>query len=102
MRSVELDGAGRRKLRLALLEAFPSWPGLRIMVSDQLDGENLESITSASGNLETAAFELIEWARARGWVGLLVTGARNQNPDNRRLFALAEGLGLTAGSGGVA
>ena len=97
MRSVQLDGAGRRRLRLALLDAFPSWQDLRIMVSDQLDGENLASITAAANNLETAAFELIEWAQARGRDGQLVTGARNANPDNPRLFALAAALGLTAG-----
>lgn len=93
--AVDLDARQRKALREALIDAFPSWGDLAIMVSDQLD-ERLGVVTAQSNDLEQVAFDLIEWVRARGRVGDLVVGARNANPGNPRLFGVASRIGLTA------
>ena len=93
--ALELDGRQRRALREALLDAFPTWGDLGMMVSDQLD-ERLATIAAESRNLELVANELIDWARSRGRSADLVVGARNSNPDNPRLFVVAQHLGLTS------
>ena len=63
--ALELDGQQRRKLREALISAFPGWNPMNRLLSDQLD-ERLAVVVGQGNDLETVAFELIEWARARG------------------------------------
>ncbi len=93
--ALELGGSDRKRLRLALMAAFPGWDRLRIMASDYLD-VNLAVITSSNDNLETQAFELIEWAKADGALGDLVMAARYANPGNPELLAFAQRIGISS------
>jgi len=94
---LEMDGAQRRELREALIDAFPGWAELETMVADQLN-ENLAVHAPESAGLEQVAFELLKWAGARGRLGDLIIGARNANPDNPNLFKVAQRTGLTSTS----
>jgi hypothetical protein len=95
--ALELDGRQRSQMRDALLDGFPTWADLDMMVSDQL-GENLAAIAPESAKLTTVAHELIKWAGARGKLGDVIVGARNANPDNPQLFRVAQRVGLTSTS----
>lgn len=75
--------------------AFPGWNQLRIMTSDYLD-LNLATVTSENENLETQAFELIEWSQARGTLGDLVLAARYANPGQSELEDVARRIGIVA------
>jgi Trypsin-like peptidase domain/Effector-associated domain 1 len=92
---LSLDGPKRESLRNALLSAFPGWPALQRMTSDYLD-LSLVTVTAQHNDLETQAFDLIEWARAHGKMADLVLGARYANPDNPDLFVFAQKLGINS------
>ena len=98
---LQLDNRQRKKLRQALISAFPDYPVLQRMVSDQLD-ENLATISSSSNDLETVAFDLVEWAEARGTHAELVMGAIAANRGGQKyhghpdLLKFVRELGLTA------
>ncbi len=96
---LSLDGPKRQTLRKALLSAFPSWPELRRMTSDYLDLP-LATVTAENNNLQTQAFDLIEWAQARGKMSDLVIGARYANADNPDLYVFAQKLGLNSSDQG--
>ena len=92
---LSLDGPNRQTLRNALLSAFPSWSTLRQMTSDYLDLP-LATVTAEHNDLQTQAFELIEWAQARGKLSDLVIGARYANADNPALYVFAQQIGLNS------
>lgn len=77
-----------RKLRDALVEAFPTYDKLRMMVKHQL-GKNLAAIAK-EGPLPEVAFDLIAQAESEGWVVALVDGATMENPGNEALRAVAQ------------
>lgn len=77
---MRLNGSERKKLREAIVSAYPSRDDLKILVSDEL-GENLDTITHAN-NLKVDAFNLIGWAEARGKIELLIISAYKENHDN--------------------
>lgn len=89
---LDVDDIRLRRLRNALLVAFPTRQDLVIMVSYGLH-ENLSAITG-DGNLEHTVFELIQWAVAKGRLEELVIGARKQNSQNPQLRSAAEFLRL--------
>ncbi len=95
MPPVELSGPQKRELRLALIHAFPSWNDLRRLTSDQWDVA-LPTISAQSSPLEDNAFDLVEWAGARGRAAELLVAARNQNPENPKLQDLAARLSVSA------
>lgn len=92
---LSLDGPKRQSLRNALLSAFPGWSELQRMASDYLDLA-LVTVTAQHNDLETQAFELIQWAQSHGKMADLVVGARYANPDNPDLFLFAQKLGLNS------
>lgn len=96
-----LDGQQKRKLREAILSAFPALPELQAMVSDYLD-LNLAAVAPPAGDLEEQSFALIQWLESRGKLGDLVLAARYANPDNPELYAFAFRLGLTSSDHGRA
>ena len=69
------------------------------MTSDYLDLP-LVTVTAQHNDLETQAFDLIEWARAHGKLADLVLGARYANPDNPDLFVFAQKLGVNSSDQG--
>lgn len=93
--ALELDAHQGKKFREALLDAFPSWDDLDMMFADQL-GEDLERITARPNRLDRVAFDLIRWARARSASDRLIEAARRANPDNSKLFLVAQSCGLTS------
>ena len=93
--ALELSGAQQRQLRDALIDAFPSWSDLSQMLRFQLD-ENLAAVAAESKGLNTVAFELVGWARARGLLADLIVAARNEQPRNPRVKALNDLLGFTS------
>ena len=60
------------------------------MLSFELD-KNLRAIVG-EGSLQDIVFKLIQTATSQGWVEDLVRAARNSNPGNPLLKAIAEGL----------
>lgn len=92
---LELTGPQKKKLREALIEAFPSWAAFSKFTSDELD-LNLAEITGDSQGIDTNAYDLISWASGRGHLAMLITAARNVRPDNARIQAIASGVELTA------
>jgi len=87
---MELNGQQRKKLRLALQQAFPTREALARMVDEDLDaGASLNEISN-SGSLETDVYELIVWAIARGSVMQLLIAAMEANPDNPKLREFAQ------------
>jgi formylglycine-generating enzyme required for sulfatase activity len=91
----KLRGVKSRRFREALLDAFPTRDLLEQMVRVGL-GENLEVI-SADENLSVTVFDLLTWAESRGKVDDLLACARQANPGNELLHALANEIeGSTA------
>ncbi len=87
---MSLSGQQRRELQDALIDAFPNPKSLERMLENELN-KNLKAITG-EGSLQDIVFDLIKTANAQGWVEDLVRAARNSNPGNERLRAIAEGL----------
>src|SRR4051794_20712923 len=84
---MKLDGKQQQQLCEALLSAFPTRLGLKMMVQYELN-QNLSAITDES-NLEYTVFELIEWFKARGKLEQLVLAALRANPEHNDLVNFA-------------
>ncbi len=89
---IQLSGSQMGQFYEALKHAFRSINDLRRMVLFEL-GKRLDEFADIS-NLNNAVFDLIQTAEAEGWVEELVYAARDSNPGNGQLRALAEQLGL--------
>ena len=82
---MKLSKAERHELFEALLDAYPSYNPLEIMVSFGLE-ENLEEIAGA-GILKDVVFNLIQWAESQGKLEPLIRGVYEENSGNPRLKA---------------
>ncbi|HVV84805.1 MAG TPA: effector-associated domain EAD1-containing protein, partial [Kofleriaceae bacterium] len=82
-----ISGPLLAQLRDALLDAFPTWKALEMMVELQLD-ERLGNVVSP-GALREVVYDLLTWARAQGRLGELVAAARRENGGNARLAEAA-------------
>jgi len=87
---LELTPVQRKELHGALIEAFPTKPGLTRMVDFEL-GQSLDVISTAS-SLADITYELLKWAQATGNLGQLVNAARTANPGNVRLRRFEESI----------
>jgi len=76
---MSLSGQQRKKLRKALMLAFPDTFSLEKMLSDELD-TNLKEV-AAEGSLEEILFRLIQRAKAEGWDTDLIRAAHSANPN---------------------
>ncbi|MDF5725778.1 MAG: SUMF1/EgtB/PvdO family nonheme iron enzyme [Rhizonema sp. PD37] len=83
-----LSGQQRKKLRDALMDAFPDKSSLEQLLDFELD-KNLNEITRDS-NLGVIVFELIKRAESEGWLIKLVRAARDERSGNLRLQAIAQ------------
>ncbi|MUG91862.1 hypothetical protein F7734_04990 [Scytonema sp. UIC 10036] len=88
--TIKLFGEQRKKLQEALIHAFPSLALLEQMLSFELN-KNLDTI-AAKNDLKDVVFNLIKTAEAQGWVEELVRAARESNPGNLSLQAIAQEL----------
>jgi hypothetical protein len=90
-----LSGPQEQQLHEALIDAFPTTPELAQMVRFGDVARNLAAIAGGS-NLSEIVFNLLVWAGSRDQVDALLIAARNANPTNAPLRALAETIGLAA------
>ena len=82
---MKLSKDERRELLEALLDAYPNYNALEIMVSFQLD-EKLEAI-AGTGILKDVVFKLIKWAETEEKLEPLIIGAYEENSGNPKLKA---------------
>lgn len=87
---MKLSGDLRKKIRQAILGAYPTITSLKMMVDDEL-GHNLDAIAGGS-NLEVVVFNLIIAAESQGWLEDLIRAASKSNPKNSDLKDIAEKL----------
>ena len=93
MPSLNLSGHLLEQLSDALRDAF-SVQRLREMLRFKL-GKRLDDLSLGSDYMEIV-FELITAAEAEGWTAELIVAARQSNPGNAHLTALAEEVALGA------
>ncbi|MCE9673076.1 serine protease [Myxococcus stipitatus] len=86
---MELDGAERDELLLALLGAFPSVEELRRVLASGCH-RDLEALAPTGGPKERAS-RLIHRAESEGWTRELVTGVHNVQPRHPRLHRFLQG-----------
>lgn len=87
---MDMSGQERKKLTDALIDAFPSQCSLEKMLSFELN-EKLDAI--AGGNdLSEVVFNLIKKLEAENRIKDLIIAARESNPGNSTLQAIAEEL----------
>jgi hypothetical protein len=79
-----------KQLQRALIDAFPSRSLLERLLYFELE-KNLNEITRES-DLQEIVFKLIQTAESQGWLEGLVQAAREENPGNSELEAIAEEL----------
>ena len=82
----------RKKLRDALIDAFPEKSSLEQMLFYELD-KNLNVIADGT-SLEVVVFNLIKIAEAQDWVERLISAACNSSPGNPSLEAVAQAYGV--------
>ncbi|MBW4599848.1 MAG: hypothetical protein KME29_09585 [Calothrix sp. FI2-JRJ7] len=87
---MQLSGSECKRLKLALLNAFPNTISLEQMLLHELD-KNLREI-AGEGSLQEIVFKLIQSANSQGWVEELIRAACNENPGNIKLKSIAEDL----------
>jgi hypothetical protein len=93
---VQLSGAFRKELRLALQACYPTPDDLRLLVQESLN-EPLQNI-SRDADLPTMAFNLIQWAIARGRLTELVQAAAADRPNDTALQKIAEQFVFATGA----
>jgi hypothetical protein len=93
MASLDLKGAQLERLSEALRRAFPV-QRLREMLTYKLD-KRLDDY-ALGGDYKEIAFELITSAEAEGWTAELMQAAREANPGNAALQALAQEVALAS------
>ena len=82
------DGASKKAFRRALVDAYPSYAQLQLFLQEEF-GVSL-SVVAGEGQLEGAAFELVQWAEVNGRLDELFTDFARGNP--RHPFAKREPL----------
>jgi Effector-associated domain 1/Trypsin-like peptidase domain len=87
-----LTGGQWQKLTDALAHAYPSLDALGMMLKFRCE-VSLSDI-AAPGPLPTVVYRVIEDAEAKGWTARLIAGARESNPGNPQLAAVAAEIGL--------
>ena len=87
---MNLSGQQRKQLTEALLDAFPDKASLEQLLDYELD-KNLDTIAGGS-NLQDIVFNLIKTSKSENWIEDLINAARNLNPGNSKLKAVAEEL----------
>ena len=87
---MDLSGKQKEKLQKALISAFSTRNRLERMLDFKLD-KNLDTVAGGN-NLEDIVFDLIKTATSEDWIEDLIKAARNSNPTNPKLKAIAREL----------
>ena len=82
---MKLSKEERKEFHEALLDAFPNYKNLEMMVGFELE-QSLEEI-AGSGEIYYIVFKLIQWSETYGRLEDLITGAYEQNRGNPKLKA---------------
>lgn len=85
---IKLSGQQSKKLKEALIDAFPSAAALEQMLAYELE-KSLRVITG-EGSLQNIVFDLIQAANAQGWINELICAACITNPGNLKLQDIAK------------
>ena len=91
--SLTFTGAHHKRLAEALMNAFPTYQDLEMMVRYRL-GLNLESVVARINKLSYVTFELVRTQLAAGLLLRLIAAARASQPDNPQLALVSEQFGL--------
>lgn len=91
--SLEVNGEDDDALVQALVEAYPDYRELQMMVRFRLDLA-LQTVAPDTLDLDVVAFELIVDQRAKGHFLRLVAAARASRPGNPKLARVAERFAL--------
>lgn len=94
-----LGGEQKARLRKALLEAFPTWGVLQVLVDDRLN-ERLQNISAPLKPMPEVAHDLIGWAQSRGRIAELVMGAVAENPGSPELNSFAAQFKIASATDG--
>ncbi|KST66804.1 leucine-rich repeat domain-containing protein [Mastigocoleus testarum] len=86
----ENRGKKLKKIRDAIISAYPDKADLEMMVYFQLE-ENLDSIAGGE-NTKQIVFKLIKWAESESKLEQLVKGACEDNPENTELKTIREDI----------
>jgi hypothetical protein len=78
----------------ALLSAFPRPDEFEMMLALRLD-QSYVQLTAGSANYKVAVFQVLLDAKAKNWLGRLITAARQENSGNTKLKALEPLADLT-------
>ena len=80
---MNLSREERKEFHKALIDAFPEYTDLKMMVDLEFD-LNLEEI-AGKDKLKSVIFGLIKWAESKGKLEDLIRGAYEENPGNTKL-----------------
>ncbi len=94
-KNMSLSGPEYKELQEALIDAFPDKASLEQMLS--LINKNLNAIAGGN-NLNEIVFNIIKKAKAENWVKDLISAARQSNPRNPKLKAIAKELSVPSPS----
>ena len=83
-----LPGAKHQELVAALAADFPSDDDLRMMVTFQLDKHVAPTRFDWTQDVESMAFEIVEWANSAGKVRELIEAAYDPEKPNTRIAAI--------------
>lgn len=81
---MELGLSQRKRLRAAMISAYPKSADLELMVRDELD-KALNLITQGQPNYQLVVCDLIDWAKTQHKIPELLIGASRSNPGNQSL-----------------
>ncbi|MBO3463269.1 GUN4 domain-containing protein [Aetokthonos hydrillicola Thurmond2011] len=85
MKDIMLNGAQKKELHNALMDAFPENIQLEKMLLFEMD-KYLERIAGSS-NLSDSVYQVIKAAQAEGWLEDLAFAAHDSNPGNQLLLS---------------
>jgi len=77
------------QLEKALLDAFPDYADLEMMLKHQLS-KNLREIAGENFKYHYVIFKLVKWANTQGYLEKLIKGACKENPENVFLKRVCE------------
>jgi hypothetical protein len=90
--SISLAGTQRRVLHTLLLGTFPTQPALALMLQYKLN-VHLSEVASSDSYADIVV-HLISWAEAHGRIEELIRAAFEEAPEDPRLRALGQDVGL--------
>jgi hypothetical protein len=89
----------RRLLHAGLVSAFPTYEALELMLSLDVNGQQIANIVQPTA-VPYAVLKILTAAESEGWLPALIKGARTRNPGNPPLKQAAEAIPAALGGEG--